>query len=456
MIKFVGVSKALTISAAIFAFGAGTAQSETLREAIVDAYTHSGLLDQQRAVLRAADEDVADAYSELLPTLTYALKSSSSSGLSDLEETLTLSANWELYTFGRNKLGVDIAKETVLATRQALVEVEQRVILGAISAYMDVRSESESVTLQENSVRLITEQLRAARDRFEVGEITRTDVALAEAGLASARAALAQAQGRLDVAREAYRASVGHYPGVLASPPALPRTANSLESARNIALNTHPTMKRVQHQVNAAELGVIAVDTNKLPTLSGSASRTEGLSSGASDSQSLSLTLSGSIYAGGSIDAAYRQSVARRDQNRAALHIARHTVAQDVGIAWSQLKVANATLQATDRQIEASQVAYDGVREEASLGARTTLDVLDAEQDLLDARASRISALSGRYTATYQVLSAMGLLTADHLNLGINTYDPAAYYNAVSKAPNTKSDQGRALDRIMKSIGQDQ
>jgi outer membrane protein len=413
-------------------------------------------LDQQRAVLRATDEGVADAVADLRPSLSYALKTSTSSGLQDLAETFTLSASWEIYTFGRNKLGVDIAKENVLATRAALVEVEQQVILSAISAYMDVRSETESVGLQENSVRLITEQLRAARDRFEVGEITRTDVALAESALAAARAQLAQAQGRLDVAREAYRVAIGHYPGVLSTPPALPRTASSLEAARNVALKTHPTMKRVEHQVNVAELGVIATDTNKLPTLSGAASNTSALDSDSSSSTSLSLTLSGSIYAGGSIDSAYRSAVARRDQARAGLHIARHSVGQNVGLAWSQLKVANATLQATDRQIEASQVAYDGVREEASLGARTTLDVLDAEQDLLDARASRISAVSGRYTATYQVLSSMGLLTADHLNLGINTYDPAAYYNAVKDAPNTKSDQGRALDRIMKSIGQDQ
>jgi outer membrane protein len=159
------------------------------------------------------------------------------------------------------------------------------------------------------------------------------------------------------------------------------------------------------------------------------------------------------IYSGGALSSALRQSIANREARFAGLQQRGVEVAENVGTVWSNLDVADASITATEQQIAAAQIAFDGVREEASLGARTTLDVLDAEQDLLDARASRLTAEAQRYVGIYQLLSSMGLLTVDHLELGIPTYDPAAYYNAVRRAPT--SIQGQRLDRIMKSVGND-
>ena len=158
------------------------------------------------------------------------------------------------------------------------------------------------------------------------------------------------------------------------------------------------------------------------------------------------------IYAGGELSALYRKALAGQDQSRASLGQTTVAVLQNVGNAWANLAVYAASIEAGDQQIRAAQTAFDGVREEATLGARTTLDVLNAEQELLDARAARLQAEAGRYLAVYQVLSSMGLLTVDHLNLGIATYDPEAYYNAVKDAPATSS-QGKRLDRILEKIG---
>lgn len=176
---------------------ASSVSAETLSDALVLAYRNSNLLDQNQAVLRAADEDVASAVASLRPVFNYVLQSGyAKTGQGDgLATNLTLSGQMALYDFGRKKYSVDAAKETVLATREALVGVEQNVLLSAISAYFDVRSAAENVSINENSVSVIGEALKAAQDRFDVGEVTRTDVALAEAQLASARAGLAASQG---------------------------------------------------------------------------------------------------------------------------------------------------------------------------------------------------------------------------------------------------------------------
>ena len=439
------------------------ASAESLTDALVAAYKHSGLLEQNRALLRAADEDVAVAVAALRPIINYALSASYTDPTTVAPNddyfgaSATLSADLVLYDFGRSQLGIDLAKETVLATREALVTVEQSVLLVAVAAFMDVRTAIDSIALQTNNVRLITQELRAANDRFEVGEVTQTDVSQAEARLAAARAAEAAAQGQLMIAREAYRAATGHYPGPLSTPPAPPMAAKTLDAAKGIARRTHPDMLRAQREVTIAELSVqVALSTMK-PTLSGAASMT--LSTGGQvDTESrrtqLGVTLSGPLYQGGKLSALYRRALAQADATRANLHVVRLTIDQNVGTAWAQLAIARAQIEATDRQIRASRVALRGAREEASLGARTTLDVLNAEQELLDAEDARISAQSDQYLATYSLLRSMGLLTADHLRLGIPTYDPTAYYNAVSGAPTHQvSPQGEKLDAVLKALG---
>lgn len=444
----------LAAAAAVFMIQSPAARSETLTDALISAYNHSGLLEQNRAVLRAADEDVAQAMSTLRPVINYYARSNlrrfNGSRGSIVTANVGLQASLLLLDGGGSKFAIDAAKETVLATRQGLINVEQSVLLRAVTAYMNVRRDHEFVSLRQNNVRVITEQMRAAKDRFEVGEVTRTDVALAESRLALARANLAVATGNLARSREEYRASVGHYPVALRAAPKAPATARSLESARSVAYATHPAMKKVQHEIAAAELAILRSGALMKPTLSLTANA--DYSKDRIKTGSIGVEFGGPLFQGGKLSSLYRQSIARRDAARAGLHITRHELAQGVGNTWAALAVSRASLEATNQQIRAAQVAFRGVKEEATLGARTTLDVLDAEQELLDAKANRISAITDQYVATYSLLSAMGLLTVDHLKLGIRTYDPAAYYNAVHDAP-FDSTRGRSLDRVLRALG---
>lgn len=435
------------------------AAGETLTQTLADAYRHAGLLDRNRATLRAADEDVAQAVATLRPTVTYALGRSYRGGpavaASTISTSLSLTAQMTLYDFGRNQLGVEAAKEAVLATRQLLVSVEQGVLFDAVSAYFDVREGGETVSLRENNVRLITQELRAAEDRFDVGEVTRTDVALAQARLAGARSGLATAQGTLAIAAAAFRDAVGRRPGVLTQPRSTPRVPSTVPDAIAIARRTHPDILRVQHQIRAAELNIERARKALYPTLSGSASSSFDLANDGQRTDSLSVTLGGTVSAGGQLNSIIRQAQAALDQARAVLHITRHTVEEQVETAYAQLAVARANIAASDEQIRAATVAFRGVREEATLGARTTLDVLDAEQELLDARANRVTAVAAEFRAAYGVLASIGRLTAKDLQLPVQLYDPAAYYNLVKDAPKytPNSAQGRALERVLESIG---
>ena len=455
MRKFIGTV------VAVLALSAPMVRAETLADALIAAYRNSNLLDQNRAVLRAADEDVAIAVADLRPVIAFAaqagyaraefLAPTGGRGVNEgLSGTLSLTADMTVFDFGRNKLAVDVAKESVLATREALIGVEQGVLLSAVQAYVNVRLSQEIVALRESNFRLITQELRASQDRFEVGEITRTDVSIAEARLASSRASLAAAQGDLMVARESYKAATGAYPGRLAGLPAAPKTARTMADAQAVAQRTHPAIRQAQHEVTIAELNVARGKANLKPNLSARASL--GVDGDGLNTDGIGLVLNQTLYAGGKLSALYRKSRAGLDASRSGLHQSSLLVAQNVGNAWSSLLVSAASIDASSRQITASQTAFDGVREEATLGARTTLDVLDAEQELLDARAARLQAEAGRYVGVYALLSAMGLLTADHLGLGIPTYDAAAYYNAVKTAPATSA-QGRRLDKILEKIG---
>jgi len=426
-------------------------RAETLADALIAAYRNSNLLEQNRAVLRAADEDVAIALSALRPLIGIGGNASySDQRLEDITASITLSAEITLYDFGRNRLAIDVQKEVVLATREALVNVEQRVLLSAVRAYVSVRLSQEIVSLRQSNERLITQELRAARDRFELGETTRTDVALAEARLATSGSDLIAAQGDLLVARENYRLAVGRYPGNLAAPPRAPRTARSLDEARGVASRTHPSIRQAQREVTIGELNMARAKAAMGPTMTGRARLAYDTETRRGDA--VSIAIDQTLYAGGRLSALYRQAFARRDQARSGLLQTTAEIGQQVGQAWANLTVAAASIEASDREIRAAQTAFDGVREEANLGARTTLDVLDAEQNLLGARTNRVSAEATRYIGVYELLAAMGLLTVDHLGLGIPTYDPAAYYNAVKNAPAT-STQGRKLDRVLKSIG---
>lgn len=459
------------IGAMVLAAGmalAPAAWAETLTDALIAAYKHSNLLDQNRALLKAADEDVAIAVGQLRPILTFAANSTyqatQTTGFNSsfqqvpvtnesLTNTADLTLQMTLWDFGRGELAAASVKETVLATRAALVDLEQRVLASAVLAYANVWMSTEMVSLRRNNVRLIEQELRAAQDRFDVGEITRTDVALAESRLASSRSELVSAEGDLMMARESYKAATGSYPGKLEGLPNAPKLPASLEEAVRLSRATHPALLQAQHQVAAAEINVVASEAEMRPRLNGTAAvslQKEGVTS-----ETFRLGFSQTLYAGGQLKAYLRKSKANRDASRANLH---HTARQTdlaVGNAWANLSVAQASLEATADQIKAAQTAFEGAREEAKLGARTTLDVLNAEQELLDARANRVSAEANRVYGVYVVLQAMGLLTVDHLGLGIPTYDVSAYYNLVKDAPvGRKSKQAEALDRVIEAIGE--
>lgn len=435
-------------------------QAESLADALTAAYRNSNLLDQNRALLRASDEDVAIAVSALRPVIAFAAQAGYSRvetnqggvpvTVEGLSSSIALSADLTLFDFGRNRLSIEIAKESVLATREALIGVEQQVLLAAVAAYVDTRLAEEIVGLRNSNVRVITQEVRAARDRFDVGEATRTDVAIAEARLAGARANLAAAEGDLMVARESYRAATGDYPHRLGALPSTPKLPRNQAEAEKVALRTHPSVRQAQREVTVAGLNVDLGRAGMKPTIGARAQ--VSVNEDGNDTETLGLSLNQTIYAGGRLSAVYRRALAGQDAARAGLGQAGVLVAQNLGNAWARLAVFSASVEASDRQIRAAQTAYDGIREEASLGARTTLDVLNAEQELLDARASRLEAEAGRYTAVYSVLAAMGLLTADHLQLGIPTYDPSAYFDAVRNAPATSA-QGKKLDRILEKIG---
>lgn len=450
------------LSAAMSAPNTGV--TETMAQALTAAYKHSGLIEQNRALLRVADEDVNIAAAALRPIINWSISTTrqfgkATTGNSNVGFTTGysttdvlsagLSFEWLLYDAGVQAKLRDVQKQVVLATRQDLVLAEQSVLGSAISAYLSVSQDDQIVAVRKNNVGLIEEELRAAKDRFEVGEITRTDVALAEARLAAAKAALAAAEGQLTASREEYRAVVGQYPQGLVKPANVPAGLLKSSDMEEAALRTHPQIRKLQHQVAAADLTVEAAKRAKVPRVGLSADygfNDTFDSPLESKGGSVSLGLSSTLYRGGEIPARLRQSIARRDAARAQLIPTGDSIRQNVATAYASLRVAQLGKRASEDQIKAAQIAFEGIREEAKLGARTTLDVLNAEQELLNARAGLIQAVTQEYLAAYGILSATGQLTAKRLGLPVPHYDPSAAVE--TSKPIT------GLDKLLQKLGQ--
>ncbi len=437
-----------------FSFSASA--KDRLISAMVSAYETSGLLEQNRAVLRAADEDVATAASQLAPVVSWASSvSHSGSGSSsfDTSADASLSANYTLYDGGKNSLGLEAAKFSVLATRSKLVNVEQNVLFEAVTAYLGVVRETENVALRKNNLSVIGEELRAANDRFEVGEITKTDVALAEARLAASNSALAVAKGSYKKAVASYVAAIGEKPNSLEYPNFAPEVPSSLESAIAIALTEHPSINELKHLVKVSEINSKIADLSTGFTISLGSSVSfdeEGETSG-----NLSITASGPIFSGGKLYSSSRKKIALNEQVLARLYSSKISIEQNVTNAFSSLQVAQAAKSAAKEQIRATEVALKGVKEEAILGARTTLDVLNAEKDLLDARMQLMSAKVDENLSLYRLLLQIGRLTAEYLNLPVPQYDVEKYYDLVKSSPASKMKNGRELDTILRSLAKD-
>jgi outer membrane protein len=371
---------------------------------------------------------------------------------------VSVNAELLLYDFGRSKASIEAARESVFTTRSQLLSIEQQIILRAVTAYFNVRSTSKFVALRQNNLRLLIQELRAAKDRFDVGEVTRTDVALAEARLAQARSGLANAQGELLRARAEYANVIGHQPKSLAQLPRLPRISGNVTSAQSQAVRNHPDMIAAQHQVASVEYSIKSAEAAFKPKVkaTGSLGLQNDFSSGDFvNNATIGLGVSGPIYNGGKISSSVRRATAQRDAMRANLHVVRHNLQQSVANAYAFYSSVNAALNANQQQIRASRVAFRGVREEASLGARTTLDVLNAENELLNAEAALISTQTEQYIAAYTILSATGSLTAKNLRLNVQQYDPEAYYKLVKDGVAKKSKQGAQLDKVLRALQKD-
>ena len=421
--------------------------AQSLSDALVNSYNNSGLLEQNRALLRAADESTVIASSALLPIVSWAANFSRNwtetetvgSGtvvsLSDLvwRGTVGLNSSLTIFDGGTNKFAADVTKQNVLATRQGLISLEQRVISSAVRAFMGVLEGIETVRLREKNYSVIEEELRAARDRYEVGEITRTDVALAEARLASSSSALSAAKGLLVQAEAIFKNSVGFLPVNLVAPKEMPVLPKTINEALSIATSSHPELRQLQYQIKASELTVkrIKASSKAKMILNGDIGISDSDVQSDTLQASIGLRLSGTIYQGGSIKAKQRQALANLQAVRSAVHVQMNAIEQRISSSFAMLEVAKTTRSALEKQIEAAEVAFNGVKEEASLGARTTLDVLNAEQELLDAKSQFVNAIYDEYMAAYDVLSASGLLTVDNLNLPVAKYDPEEYYNSL-------------------------
>ncbi|MTI03836.1 MULTISPECIES: TolC family outer membrane protein [Alphaproteobacteria] len=456
---------ALTAGLALSAMPVRSVWADNLTDAFIGAYNTSGLLEQNRALLRAADEDVAIALSALRPIINWTVRVSrdytkrrvgtvvTTTEPSNFFSGLTLSQL--IYDGGASVLGKQSAQETVLSTRQSLIDIEQQVLFRAATAYLRVLLEEETVQIRQNNVDLSSEELRATQDRFEVGEVTRTDVALSESQLASSRADLADAKGALSTAQAEYVNAVGKLPGRTAGQPSLPNLPRSAAEAQNLAQRNHPSILSAQHQVRALDLIVQQQRAGLGPnvSLNADAGITETYDSDDYiNDATVSLTFNQPIYAGGRLAAAVRRAMATRDASRANLLNVQKNITQGVTDAYVRFETATASLTASNERVRASQVAFDGIREEATLGARTTLDVLTAQQDLLDAQLAQVASRTERSLAAYQLLQAQGLLTAERLGLAVQIYDPTLYYNLVKKAPAQVSKQSRDLDRVLKAL----
>ncbi len=415
----------------------------TLRTALETALANSPEIATQYKILRGLDENVATARSGMRPTVSGSITAggvfdSNTERVGDETKdrypaTINLTGSQTLYDSGRTKFAIKGALAAVEGGRFNLFQTEQSVLLNAITAYIQILTAEQNVRLARNNVDVIRRQLQAAQDRFEVGEVTRTDVAQAEAALAESLANLATQQGELRRAAEAYRRFVGVPPGKLANLPPLPELPGSIEEARAIALEKRPSILAAKSNVKAAgfsvkeAIGALGPQLTLSGTLS-SGANTVNRGSGVNSAE-VTATVSVPIYSGGALRADVRRNKALKSQRFHELRTEARRVLQEVGNAWQDLMTARATSRSNRAAVKAQEIAFNGVREEAKVGSRTTLDVLEAEQRLLDARVSLVTSRANERTAAYTLLNAIGVLNIETLDLRITRKNPKAYHD---------------------------
>ncbi len=460
----------LTIALALSA-AATAAYAETLESALIQAYQNNPQINAQRANVRAIDEGVPQALSGYRPKIsatgsagvqwldtvtrtnpptTRPLKPpavasatspatySESSG-QNAPRSYGATATQTLFNGFQTGNRTRQAESQIFAARETLRVIEQAVLLDAATAYMNVLRDGAIYDLQRRNVEVLQEQLRQTRDRFNVGEVTRTDVAQSESRLAAGQSQMLTAQANVTTSRAAYRRVIGVEPGKLTpgtpvdrlSPPALDLAVaqGQVES---------PSVMAAQYGVDVATLQVKVSEGALYPTVTVTGSITQSYESSLSTIQSLQGSVIGQvsvpIYQGGGEYSTIRQNKETVGQRRLELALNRDQARANVVQSWGQLQAAKAQIEATQAQVKAAEIALNGVREEARVGQRTTLDVLNAQQELVNARVAMVTAQRDRVVASYTLLSAVGRLSIPVLGLSVPLYDPMIHYQQVRDA----------------------
>jgi outer membrane protein len=458
--KIATVIKATTLG--VIVATASPSFATTLTDALIQAYQTNPSLRVGRSGLRATDETVRQAKGALEPTISTGASFDKLDGTSPLTNTtpttgVFIQASIPIYAGGTLLNAVDQARYNVLASRQSLIATEQQVLLDAVTAYMDVRRDIRNVELGVNSVRVLSEEVRAANERFEVGEVTRTDVAQAESRLAASESDLQTTRANLKRSINFYILTIGSKPKNLNIPPSTPKLPATTDAAEAVAIARHPNILLRQFNVKAAEKGLKIARGGVLPTISANASVTRNNNNSnstgptVSDRQTTSaigLDLTQPIYQGGRLNSNQRQALALLEQSNAELQLSGLQVRENVKSTYAIWEASKASITARRKQVSAAQIAFDGASEEAKLGARTTLDVLNSEQDLLQAQNDLVAAIRDEYVSAYGVLAAMGLLTVEHLGLGVESYNPDVNYQAVSGANKFGAQRQKIMDKL--------
>jgi outer membrane protein len=430
---------------------ASVAHAETLRDSFARAYTGNPTLNAERARLRGTDEGVAIARAEGRPQLgadfsfTQQFGNSTLGGGTGRVVTVGPSLTMPLFSGGKVRNGIRAADARVNAGRADLRSVEGDVFTDVVGAYMDVLRDEAIVSLNQGNVKVLETNLQASKDRFEVGDLTRTDVAQSEARLAGARSQLANAMGKLTGSRENYRRLVGVFPDKLEQPPKLPPLPATPEDSVDIALANNPALASIAAQRKAAAYDVGVAQAGRLPQVAavagtsynnylGTANRFFGLGSAipvdnSFNTSQIGVTARIPLYQGGGVAARVRQARAAESQTiEQSVEVERQVVA-NTRAAYASYVAANETIVSSESATSANRLALEGVRAENSVGTRDVLDVLNAEQELLNSEVSLVTAQRDAYVAGFALLNAMGRVNASELGLdGGALYDPTVNY----------------------------
>ncbi len=437
---------AAVLSMALFLFAAEL-HAETLNQALLEAYRKNPTLNAARAGQRAVDENVPQALAGWRPTVSaqgsagisannLSYSSGATTYTSPTSENLTIKLDQPLFRGFRTVEGTAVAEAQVKGGRQQLLATEEQVLLNGVQTYINVLRDRKILQIRQQNLGVLLAQDKASNERFKAGELTRTDVAQADAGVAAARSALALAAANLKTSEASFMQIIGHAPGQL-SPAPVARAPASLEQAYEIAHETNPQILAAAQAADAAEHGIGVAKSGLLPQadLQGIYSVTD-TQNGATTSPNVnsSLTVQGivsvPIYEAGQVYSQVRQAKQKASQSRLSVIDATRQVRAQVASTWESFVANKQSVSANATAVAASQLAFDGVKQEYAVGSRSTVDVLNAEQSLLNAQIAVVSAQHDQLLASYQLQSAIGHLTGAHLHLG-QIYDVKEYYNDV-------------------------